>query len=359
MTPARYTTGMTPNLPITTRALWGRGTPCPYDDVIDVRSPGEFAEDRIPGAINLPVLDDAQRAEVGTIYKQETAFAAKRLGAGYISANIARFLATHLADKPKAYRPLVYCWRGGMRSGSFCHVLAQIGWRVTVLEGGYKTYRERVRTELDAAPPRFTFAIIAGATGSAKTRVLHRLAERGEQVLDLEGCANHRGSLLGNVGPQPTQKHFESLLIATLDQLDPARRVWVEGESSRIGSVQVPPALWARLRESHGVEIQMPPQGRVQHLLAEYRHFVEDPYGLRALLAKMPDRVGKKQTAEWEALIAADRWEDFVASLLAVHYDPGYAASRAKNFAHADRPVPLAGPCPEAIDATVSELMKR
>lgn len=347
---------MTPNEPIYSRALWGR-EPCPHDDIIDVRSPSEYAEDHIPGAVNLPVLDDDQRAEVGTIYKQVTAFAAKKVGAGYISANIARHLAGHFADKPKAYRPFLYCWRGGMRSGSFAHVLAQIGWRVTVLEGGHKTYRERILLELRDAPPRFTFRIIAGATGSAKTRVLHRLAERGEQVLDLEGLANHRGSLLGNVGPQPTQKFFESQLIAALDRLDPARPVWVEGESSRIGSVQVPPALWVRMRESDGVEIAMPAKGRVQHLLAEYRHFVENPDRLRALLALMPERVGKKQTAEWEAMIAAGEWENFVASLLAAHYDPGYAASRAKNFPRANAPVALAGPCPDAIDATVSELI--
>lgn len=347
---------MTPNEPIYTRELWGR-EPCPYDDIVDVRSPGEYAEDHIPGAVNLPVLDDTQRAEVGTIYKQQTAFAAKRLGAGYISAAIARHLATHFADKPKAYRPFLYCWRGGMRSGSIAHVLSQVGWRVTVLDGGYKTYRERVLTELDAAPPRFTFRIIAGATGSAKTRILHRLAERGEQVLDLEGLANHRGSLLGNVGPQPSQKYFESLLIAAFDRLDPARTVWVEGESSRIGSAQVPPALWARMRASAGVEIVMPTAGRVQHLLTEYRHFVENPDTLRGLLAMLPQRVGKKQTAEWEAMIAAGEWEKFVASMLAVHYDPGYAASRAKNFPRANVPIPCAGPCAGAIDATVSELI--
>lgn len=349
---------MTPNEPIYTRDLWGR-EPCPYDGVIDVRSPGEYAEDHIPGAVNLPVLDDAQRAEVGTLYKRESAFAAKKIGAGYISANIARFLAGHFADKPKAYRPLLYCWRGGMRSASFAHVLAQVGWRVTVLEGGYKTYRERVLTELTEAPPRFTFRILAGATGSAKTRLLHRLAERGEQILDLEGLANHRGSLLGNVGPQPTQKFFESQLVAAFDRLDPARRVWVEGESNKIGTVHVPPVLWARLRESNGVEIVMPTRGRVQHLLTEYRHFVENPDRLRALLAMLPHRVGKKQTAEWEAMIAAGQWEDFVASLLAVHYDPGYASSRARNFPRANVPIACAGPCADAIDTTVTALIAR
>ena len=348
---------MTPNAPVYTPRLWPPGEPCPYDDILDVRSPGEFAEDHIPGAVNLPVLNDAERAEVGTIFKQENPFLARRVGAAYISANIGRHLAAHLKEKPKGYRPFVYCWRGGMRSASIGHVLAQVGWRVTVLEGGYKRYRERVLGELSTAPLRYTFAIIAGATGSAKTRVLHRLAERGEQVLDLEGLANHRGSLLGNVGPQPSQKLFESHLIAAFDHFDPTRRVWVEGESSRIGSVQVPPALWARLRESAGVEIAMPTTGRVQHLLTEYRHFVENPNRLRALLAMMPHRVGKKQTGEWEAMIAAGRWEDFVASLLAVHYDPGYSASRAKNFPHADRPVPLAGPCPDAINATVSAMI--
>ena len=194
------------NTPQTTDRVWGRGTPCPFDDVIDVRSPGEFAEDHVPGAVNLPVLDDAERAEVGTVYHRVSAFAARKIGAGLVSQNIGRHLAGHFALKGKDYRPFVYCWRGGHRSGSIATVLAQVGWRVTVLEGGYKTYRTHVRRELDAGPPLFTFRLLAGATGTAKTRLSRRLAGRGAQVLDLEGLTRHRGTVLGDAGPQPTQK---------------------------------------------------------------------------------------------------------------------------------------------------------
>lgn len=190
----------------------------PFDAVIDVRSPAEFADDHIPGAINLPVLNDDERARVGTIYKQESPFAARKVGAALVSRNIARHLDEHFADKPKEYRPLVYCWRGGQRSGSFAIILSQIGFRATVLGGGYKTYRGQVMDGLREVSGRFEFRVLAGRTGSGKTRVLREMAALGGQVLDLEELAVHRGSLLGSEPgcPQPPQRLFESLLYQRL-----------------------------------------------------------------------------------------------------------------------------------------------
>jgi tRNA 2-selenouridine synthase len=186
--------------------------------VIDVRSPSEFAEDHIPGAINLPVLNDEERTRVGTIYKQLNPFEARKVGGALVSRNIARHLEDHFADQPKEYRPLLYCWRGGQRSGSFALVLSQIGFRVAVLSGGYKTYRGEVLDGLRELPTRFEFRILAGATGNGKTALLRAIAAAGGQILDLESLASHRGSLLGRElgSPQPSQKWFESQLHARL-----------------------------------------------------------------------------------------------------------------------------------------------
>ena len=190
----------------------------PFDAVIDVRSPAEFADDHIPGAVNLPVLTDEERARVGTIYKQVNPFEARKLGAALVSRNIARHLDEHFAGHPNTYHPLVYCWRGGQRSGSLALVLGQIGFRTTVLAGRYKTYRGEVMDGLREVAGRFTFRVLAGQTGSGKTGVLRELAALGGQVLDLEELACHRGSLLGSEPgcPQPPQRLFESRLYERL-----------------------------------------------------------------------------------------------------------------------------------------------
>lgn len=347
------------NAPLILDRLWDAGTPCPFDEVIDVRSPGEFAEDRIPGAVNLPVLSDAERAEVGTLYVQTGAFPARRLGAGMVSANIARHLAAHLAAKDRDYRPLIYCWRGGQRSASLATVLAAVGWRVTVLHGGYKTYRAHVRARLDALPPLFDYRLIGGATGTGKTRLLHCLGERGGQILDLEGLANHRGSALGNVGPQPSQKLFESLLLEALQRLDPKLPVWVEAESNRIGVLYVPPALWAGMKVATGVVVDMPVAGRVEHLLGEYRHWVADPAHLVGLLRPFAAWHGATQLAAWEGQIAAGAWPAFVASLLATHYDPRYAASAGRCFPAVTQVVALPDPSDDSFDRLAGELLQR
>jgi len=333
------------NAPQTIAALWGRGAPCPFDEVIDVRSPGEFAEDRIPGSVNLPVLDDAERAEVGTIYRERGPFVARKLGAEYISANIAGHLREHFAEKGKDYKPLVYCWRGGQRSASIAHVLAQIGWRVAVLAGGYRTYREHVRRELEVVPPQFDYRIVAGATGTGKTRLLHALAARGAQVLDLERLARHRGSVLGEGGPQPSQKSFDSQLLAAFDPFIPNAPVWVEAESNRIGNVYLPSALWAKMRAADGIEVRMPVEERVRNLLAEYANLVAEPELLKAKLKRLASCHGPRQIEAWCRTIDAGEWSELVASLLKVHYDPAYETSAKRCF-------PKVVPTPTLADAT-------
>src|SRR6185503_8955373 len=207
------------------------------DAIIDTRSPAEFSEDHIPGAMSCPVLDNEERARVGTIYKQVSPFDAKKIGAALVARNIARHVEDSFKEKPKAWKPLVYCWRGGKRSGAMAHVLREVGWEARTLEGGYKAYRRYVVDSLAALPARFTFRVIHGVTGSGKSRMLRALQAAGAQVLDLEGLAAHRGSVLGGLPEraQPSQKWFESLLLKELQSLSASRPVFVEGESKKIG----------------------------------------------------------------------------------------------------------------------------
>jgi tRNA 2-selenouridine synthase len=338
------------NTPQHVDALWGRGEPCPYDEVIDVRSPGEFAEDHVPGAVNLPVLGDAERAEVGTIFCQQGGFPARKLGAAIVSVNIARHLRGYFADKGKDYRPLLYCWRGGQRSASMALVLAQVGWRVTVLRGGYKTYRAHVRRELEAMPPLFKFRVIAGPTGAGKTRLLGALGARSAQVLDLEALAGHRGSALGAVGPQPTQKAFDSRLLAALSRLDPGRPVWLEAESNRVGDIFLPKALWAGMRAAKGVELNVPTGERVRLLLEEYAPLCGNPEELKEKLRRFAPRHGHRQIESWCRLADASEWEALAASLLAVHYDPAYAASARRSYSRVLHAASLPNASPAALD---------
>ncbi|CAN5120079.1 tRNA 2-selenouridine(34) synthase MnmH [soil metagenome] len=346
------------NAPQPQERLWPRGTACPFDEVIDVRSPGEYAADHLPGAINLPVLSDAERAEVGTMYHQVSAFAARKRGAALISHTIGELLSIHFADKTKDYRPLLYCFRGGQRSGSIALVLAQIGWRVTVLNGGYKTYRAHVRDQLEAVPPLFTYRVLAGATGTAKTLLLNRMAELGAQVIDLEALANHRGSILGHRGPQPTQKYFESLLLNAYDTLDPNRPVWLEAESHRIGNVALPAAIWNVMTTASVIEVQMPLGERVKHLLSEYNTPTVDAATLKANLRRLEYRIGRQQLNEWDTLIDNGDWTGLVASLLQRHYDPAYAHSASGSFAPPTETVSLTTVSDETINELAAQLAK-
>ena len=304
-----------------------------YPERIDVRSPSEFALDHVPGAANHPVLDDGERARIGTMYAGSP-FTARKLGAALVARNIATMLETAFIDRPREWRPLVYCWRGGQRSRSLVQVLNEIGWRAVQLEGGYRAYRRHVVAELAIRPWRFDFVVICGLTGSGKSRLLGALRAAGAQVLDLEAIARHRGSLLGDLpdDAQPSQKWFESQLADALAGLDPARPVYVESESRRIGSVQMPDALLARMRDGRVVSLESPLAQRVALLKEEYAHFLVAPGLLADRLQRLTELHGKAVTARWSAMASAGDWDALIGELLAAHYDPIYARSLERNF---------------------------
>jgi tRNA 2-selenouridine synthase len=303
-----------------------------FDAIIDVRSPAEFAEDHVPGAISLPVLNNAERAEVGTIYVQESRFRARRIGAALIARNIARYLETELADKPGGFLPLVYCWRGGQRSGAMATILSQVGWRTAVLAGGYKTYRRHVRARLYDDAWTLPVVLLEGRTGSAKTEILGRLATRGVQTLDLEALAEHRGSVFGGIGhEQPSQKMFETRLLAALEQLDPARPVVTEAESSKIGDRMIPPGFWKAMAAAPRIAVAAPIEARARYLASHYADVVTDRTAFDAALERLPVFPGRKAVAAWRALADAGDLEALAADLVGNHYDPAYDRSNRKD----------------------------
>jgi len=319
-----------------------------FDEVIDVRSPAEFAEDHVPGAINCPVLDDAERAAIGTMYKQVSPFDAKKRGAALVAKNIARHIEDQFAAHGRTWRPLVYCWRGGKRSGAMAHILAEIGWHAAQLEGGYRAYRREILAQLAELPDRYRYRVVCGATGSAKSRLLQALAAAGAQVLDLEDLACHRGSVLGNLPKQaqPAQKMFDSLVWDALRRFDPDRVVYVEAESKKIGQLQVPDALLERMRASPCALIEAPLAERVAFLVDEYGHFLGDPQDLKAKLACLAGLHSKDTLARWMNQVERGQWDELVADLLQNHYDPAYRRATLRNFeqlAHAQmlRPAKL------------------
>jgi tRNA 2-selenouridine synthase len=304
-----------------------------FDTLIDVRSPSEFAEDHAPGAVNLPVLDDEERARVGTIYVQDSPFKARRLGAALVARNIARHLETALADRPADFRPLVYCWRGGQRSNAMASVLAQVGWRTAVLAGGYRTYRRRVQTRLYEDPLELDVILLDGGTGSGKTEVLDALGRLGVQTVDLEGLAEHRGSLLGALPgrPQPSQKMFESRLLAALEALDASRPVVLEAESSKIGDRMIPPALWRLMVGAPRIELQVPRPERARYLVRAYADLTADTAALKALLARLPRELGRAKVEELGLQADAGEFLAVADALMELHYDPAYARSGRKD----------------------------
>ena len=301
-----------------------------YDEIIDVRAPSEYADDHLPNAINLPVLDDDERAKVGTIYKQVSPFDARKIGAALVAKNAAAHLQGPLADRPGGWQPLVYCWRGGQRSGSFATILAQIGWRVEVIRGGYKTWRRLVLEALHDRPIAPPVLVLDGNTGSAKTAVLQRLPAYGVQVLDLEAIANHRGSLFGAMGGQPSQKSFESRLAVAIAQLHPARPVVIEAESSKIGNCRLPPRLWDAMKTAPRLVIDAPVQARADYLTRAYDDLIRDPAALIETVNRLRHGHAGALVDEWLALIAAGDFNGLARGLMAAHYDPRYAKHRAR-----------------------------
>jgi len=297
----------------------------PFDEVIDVRSPSEYAEDHIPGAINLPVLSDSERAEVGTIYTQKDPFLARKIGAALVAKNAAAHLQGPLADRTGGWRPLVYCWRGGQRSGSFTSILAQVGWRADLIEGGYRSYRRLVVQALYEQPLAHRVVLVDGGTGTAKTRLLTLMAEAGAQVIDLEALAEHRGSLFGGLGaPQPAQKMFESRLIRAIMALDPGRPVFLEAEGNKIGDILIPPSLWKAMIAAPHVQLSAPLTARADFLMRAYDDLVVDGALLAARLEKLKAFHGAEQTAAWQALAAQGDFHQLAMQLMERHYDPRY-----------------------------------
>lgn len=301
-----------------------------FDDIIDVRAPSEWAEDHLPGAISLPVLDDDERARVGTIYKQVSPFSARKIGAALVAKNAAVHLEGPLAEKPGGWRPLVYCWRGGQRSGSFASILSQIGWRVEVVAGGYKTWRRLVVDALYNDPFPYRLVVLDGNTGSGKTEVLNLLPARGVQVIDLEGLANHRGSLFGSMGDQPSQKAFEGRLALALARLDPSKPVVVEAESAKVGECRLPPKLWRAMVAAPRVAIEAPREARARYLLRAYADLVADTERLDAVVEQLALAHSREVIAEWRAMVAEGQFVDLATGLMEKHYDPRYGKHRAR-----------------------------
>ncbi len=306
-----------------------------FDTLIDARTPAEFAIDHIPGALNCPVLDDDERRVVGTLYKQQGAFEARRVGGAMVAANLARHLREQFADRPAGWKPLVYCWRGGLRSGSMVAWLRLVGWDAQQLAGGYKSWRRHVIDRIETLCPALDLRIVVGATGSAKTRVLQAMAAQGHQVMDLEAFAAHKGSLLGALPgvAQPSQTAFETRIAEVLDAIDPARPLFVEGESRRIGRLTLPQPLIERMRDSACIEIDATPEARLAYLLRDYAYLGDDPQALAQQLGRLKELHGKAVIGRWQQWAEGGELPALFAELTALHYDPAYARSQGTHFA--------------------------
>ncbi len=331
-----------------------------YSEIIDVRSEDEYAEDHLPGAINLPVLNNEERAKVGTIYKQIAPFEGRKIGAALVSRNISLHLEKYFYHKNKSYFPLIYCWRGGQRSNSLALVLSQIGWRVNIIEGGYQTYRTYVRQELDNLCLKFNYQILAGLTGTGKTYILKKIAERGIQILDLEALANHRGSLLGEriYELQPSQKMFESLLLQKLKTFNVEQDIWLESESNKIGQLHLPKVLWEKMKQGKCLEINLPKEFRINLILEEYQHLLKNPDILTKKLTILKSRYGTKKIQEWYELIKNKNWSQLVDNLLTYHYDPAYQRSLGKIYQNLETQLTLPDLSPSSINKILTTIRR-
>ena len=335
--------------------------PSQFDDVLDARSPAEFEHDHAPNAVSSPVLNDEERIVVGTMYKQTSSFDAKKLGSALVSKNIGHMIEHKFQDKPRDWRPLVMCWRGGQRSGSLAIVLAQVGWRVAQLEGGYKAFRHAVLDQLNTLPQQFKFRVVCGPTGSGKSRLLSALKTLGAQVLDLEQLANHKGSVLGHSEDryQPSQKKFETSIWFALRSFDPQQTVYIEAESKKVGNVHVPDVLMDTMRQSPCVLIDMSREQRVQLLLDDYTHWQTNTDWLKDRLEALVVQHGRDVVNGWIQMIDACEWKSLVSSLLDQHYDAAYLRSTNNNFKQFDQAhrLPIEWATDESIKKAAEQLL--
>ena len=304
-----------------------------FDTIIDVRSPLEFAEDHIVGAINCPVLSDLERQKVGTIYKKESSFKAKIIGSSLTAKNIAFHIENNFMEKKGSWQPLIYCWRGGQRSKAFSIVLSEVGWRTNQLKGGYKEYRNQVIDFLDNIGPKLKITLISGKTGSAKTKILKSIENEGGQILDLEGLANHKGSLLGKIPDliQPSQKFFESLIFNKIQNLNLKDKIYIEAESSKIGNIHIPKSIWKKMINSPRIEISANVELRAKFLVSDYDYMCNDPTLINPIIKGLKNRLSKNLFDEWTNLIDRKKWFDLTKSFLENHYDPSYSSNTIKN----------------------------
>lgn len=333
-----------------------------FDTVIDARSEDEYDLDHLPQAVNWPTLNNAERAAIGTMYKQVNAFEAKKRGAALAARNIAGHIEHHALDKPRDWKPLVYCWRGGNRSGALATILGAIGFQVTLIEGGYKAWRHALVADLPVQVERLRFRVICGPTGSGKTRLLQHLERHGAQVLDLEALACHRSSVLGHIPgvPQPSQKRFDSLVWERLRLFDSERPVFVESESKKVGNLRVPDALIDAMRASPCIDLRLPDEERVALLMEEYEFFVNDPDFFCRRLEALTELRGKAVVSEWTANVREGHTATVVLDLLKQHYDPTYSASIHRNFLQYDNalPLPLTDRAPSTFDDAALHLIQ-
>tara|TARA_E500000178_G_C17027017_1_gene758543 strand:+ start:105 stop:1160 length:1056 start_codon:yes stop_codon:yes gene_type:complete len=299
--------------------------PNTFDTIIDVRSPDEYKEDHIQGAINLPVLSNEERSVIGRIYTQESKFEARKLGAKYISKNISKHLAGLLSQKESHWTALIYCWRGGQRSRSLGLILSEIGWRTQILEGGYKSYRRLIVNNLYKKPISHNLIIISGYTGTGKTTVLEKITDLGGQVINLEKLANHRGSIFGSQPTgQPSQKDFESKLVSLLERFSENVPIFLEAESSKIGYIKIPPSLWQKMKVSPHIKLLTPIKKRAEFISTEYQDIYSDSENLFKKIELLNNFHSKKQIIKWRDLVTKKQYCKLAQELMELHYDPRY-----------------------------------
>ena len=334
-----------------------------FDTVIDARSEDEYDEDHLPAAVNWPTLNNHERRDIGTMYKQVNAFEAKKRGAALAARNIAAHIERDVIDKPKDWKPLTYCWRGGKRSGSLSLILSEIGFRVTLVEGGYKAFRAAVVQDIPRWVSAIDWRVICGTTGSGKTRLLQALAAQGAQVIDLEALANHRSSVLGAIPglAQPTQKRFDTLIWNAVRQLDSTRPVFIESESKKVGNVAVPVSLIEAMRQSPCLNLVLADSERVSLLMEDYDFFVRDVEHFCERLQVLTEFRGKAVVEGWQASVRAGDIEPVVQELLTQHYDPVYLQSMRRNFRQFENAALITpnNHSPEAMAALASQMLTK
>lgn len=304
-----------------------------YDLIIDARSPREFAVDHLPSALNYPVVNDNEYAQVGTLHRHDT-HKAYLIGVTHSLRNMATWIEEISERCGPRSKILVYCFRGGKRSKLWADNLRTIGFKVDLLRGGWKAYRRWVVGGLEVTPRLFDFKVLEGPTGSGKTRLLKALHAAGAQVLDLEKLALHRGSLIGAIPgmTQPSQKDFDSQLLAALRRMDPSKPIFIEAESKKIGNVQLPGALMEAMQNGSMIRINTSMQERIKVWREDFAHFETDPVALLQKLDHLRPIVGNLVVNNWHELASKNQIIIVFEELMVLHYDPAYERSNRRIY---------------------------